>query len=472
MRHHLSALGLLLTLSTPVIAQVPSAPVWSGHEVETVYLAPTFRTCHEGNIYSLETSEKEHTFSVFQPAGTLVKKTLPRKGPKNHVDINAMTIVGGQPCIVFDEWDVKTGELNVFVQRYTTELEIDGAAVPLGKIPLDPKSYAGWQLVFDVMRSPDGSKNLFLFDRLQSGGIKLAMCWVTDDDLDILWKGIYRIPVQAVGSESDVWLMDNGHVIMRMSAVVLEQEDVKEKKDGTLKVKDVQNPYKHSSTSWYEMFGETFNKWSEDLADDSESNYRPLQVGDKVVLAGVRRTGPRKSPDLQWVLLEVKDGFDPKPLQNGTLKVDPKNFEWNVRAALDKQGAVYITMKQEEGVYMVKVDPARGLEWERNLNWDETAFSALGDRMASLTTLSKDQLEKLEAGRPWRPAIGNFTLTPLLLSVDPDGQNRTMRVLPIAEQEVQKHWSYNNNIFRECGCYISGSHSKKRKGMVRVDFTD
>jgi len=105
--------------------------------------------------------------------------------------------------LLIQSWNKGTGEVAIFVQPLEQDdLRPSGTLTKVGVVPLDPRSYKGDPLGLRFVASPERSKNLVYFDGIQSGGIKLAMCWVLDDEDGPIWDAAYRIPVQAFGANT------------------------------------------------------------------------------------------------------------------------------------------------------------------------------------------------------------------------------------------------------------------------------
>lgn len=304
---------LAICAATATSAQRPKSPVRTG-----VLITPKFASypydgreygCGDGIVAAVwNTKKDDFKLMTVGPKGEKQVRDLPLAVERNvHRPVNAVAVIGGKPCVFYDRWDKKTGVVSLFAQRYAMpSLESDGPELSLGDMPLDPKSYDGSRLTFDIKKSPDGKQTLLMFDRIQAGGIKLALCWVLDNELNIAWKGGYQLPVQAAESQSDYWIMDNGYVYYTVKAVNLDEKDLKEKKDGTTAVKKNQSVVKHGSTTWFELHGETFNQWSGGH-DQNLPDMMPIQAGNHLLFAGIEAREDKRGSD-SWVLYDAGEG--------------------------------------------------------------------------------------------------------------------------------------------------------------------
>ncbi len=378
-------------------------------------------------------------------------------------------VVGGRPCIVYTTWEKKTGVVTVMVQPYTTEWAVDGAPVTIGTIPLDPKSYQGWSIHVTVQASPDQEKVLFLFDDLQSGGVKLALCWVLDNELNPLWKGGYRIPVQATGSRRSVRILDNGHVYLRMQAVVLNEDNTKEKKDGSLQVKTSTANDKPEST-WYELHGETFNMWDTQVASLNGSLLgMPILLGDRLFLGGYLKNSDKKDRNLRWAVVELGDGLTPTLVANGQAG-EHKGATADSDLLTDKSGNPYLLLNTEGMTHVVGFGPDMAVKWSKGAPWS-TALALPREAGLYMPVMGRSGMWKdVNAGKP---STGEAYFTnvfgPMMLLWGPDGSHSYHRLLPDDEgYERNAGFYFDFATMGTCGCYVDRSHEKEHPGMVRV----
>lgn len=477
---------LLLAMLAPACAsaQGPGKPVLSGVPIRSssVALYPDYEyACGQGTI-AAGWVEKSGVINLmaFSPAGEVHQRSLPLSVVnKVHVPLNTVAMIGGKPCVLYDRWDKETGAVSLAMQRYSLPLlEEEGPEVAIGEIPLSPKSYRGWRLHFEVRHSPDGKKTLLFYDKIEQGGIKLAMCWVLDNDLNILWNGVYRIPVQARDSQSECWLMNNGHVYLLMKALALDEGDLKESETGAPQLKKERVSYNKNTYAWYELHGETFNRW-EGAAE--QNDLWPLQVGMRVYFAGLEYDAGDiwHVKDATWVVYDADEsGLDPKRLAKGRLNGesprwyygDPgRSKSW---ATTDNQGNIYISQIVKGGTAMLKLNADAKVEWEKLLNWDNALFFPRGDQLNSYLYLENGQGRKAIAGEPFhgRGTVGQPYRRPYLMNLNRDGTSRTVAILP--EDEKVEIYTYDAmDVMRDCGCFVYQSNTKP-KGLARINLSE
>jgi hypothetical protein len=490
MKLHSAVFLLAVLVPAGASAQGPGKPVLSGVPIEPSYLVASqdytqvedFEyACGEGTIIASWVEKSgEINLMAFPPTGEVHQRHLPLAVvDKVHIPLNAVAMVGGKPCVLYDRWDRGTGAVSLVLQRYTLPLlEEEGPEVVIGEISLSPESYHGSRLHFEVRHSPDGEKTLLFFDKIKQGGIKLALCWVVDNDLNILWNGVYRIPVQARDSQSECWLMNNGHVYLLAKALALEEGDLKESASGAPELKKERVSYNKNTYAWYELYGETFNHWE---GAAKQNDLWPLQVGKRVYFAGFEyaENDTWHVKDAQWVVYDAhEDGLEPKRLAQGKLNGkhaayydgdEGRSRSW---ATTDNQGSTYITQIVKGGTAMVKLNADAQVEWEKLLNWDNALFFPRGDQLISYLYLEKGQGKKAVAGESFhgRGTVGQPLRRPYWMSLNHDGTSRTWAVLPADEKKDTYNYDALD-VMRDCGCYIYRSKTKP-KGLARVDLSE
>ncbi|MBS1583909.1 MAG: hypothetical protein JST66_17055 [Bacteroidetes bacterium] len=396
------------------------------------------------------------------------------KEQKNHNNLNAFFVSGGSPWIIYDDWDKATGEVHLFAQRYTTSsFTPDEGPIPLGVIPLDARSYDGAHLHIEVIPSPDRTKMLFLFDDIQSGGIKLAMCWVTDTDLNVLWKGAYRIPVQAMGSYSSAFLLDNGHAYMRVHAVVLNGDNVKEKKDGSVAVKTETHVSKYSRDTWYELHGETFQKWDAKVPG-MPGNFigQPVMAEGSVVMNGVLSSdeeGRKRDKHLIWVQARMSEAFVPEPIASGRSILEAEEVEV-CAAQRTPSGATYVHAFTAGHLYLFKIGTDHTLEWEHEAPWGSNEAYVQGEHLLMPILGLQGDLKDAQAGKKWsdHPYTGTGYI-PMIMIWDPSGAHTVQGLLPdgVGRSGLRAYSGHFDTI-DACGCFVDHSQEKEHPGLVRV----
>ena len=157
-------------------------------------------------------------------------------------------------------WQKETGVVSLYLEAVSDEPGKLNTPLKIGEVPLDRKSYSGTALEVRPIPSPDGSKLLLYFDGIQSNDIKFAMCWVLDPSLDLLWNSIYRLPVQSLGARTTVHLYNSGAVSVAVNAVVLNDENTKEKRDGSSAAKVDHTYYNALEYTFFALHGDMFGR--------------------------------------------------------------------------------------------------------------------------------------------------------------------------------------------------------------------
>lgn len=386
---------------------------------------------------------------------------------KGRDNLNAFFMLGERPCAVYDRWDEGTGRVTLYAQAFTPDLDPDGAAVQVGVIPLDAKSYQGSHLNVSPIESPDRSKVLLLFDDIQSGGIKLAMCWVFNAALEPLWQGAYRLPVQSYGAGSTAYLLDNGHVYMRMNGVVLTEDNVKEKKDGSLQAKTDKKYWKHDVTTWYELHGETFHMWDCKLPSLKGSfSGIPMLLDGRVVMGG-RVVFDDEDARPTWVFVALNEGMVPEVLTSGPPPATDDDALDSFQLLVDRSGHAYLKHDKGWNGTLIKFDGTFRPQWERPIPATGTIYM-FEDRLYMPLFGTQDDREDLEKGERWRPHCASRRCTPFVLAWNAQGERTSRSLLP--EGTTDAH-IYDNGGFKSierCGAYVDQTYDKKRPGLVRL----
>lgn len=441
-------------------------------------LSVTWECSSDGTAYALASlGPKKPKFVgyVFPPkeqgAAFTVPVSLP--GREMHYNLNRFTIVGERPCLVYDIWEKSSGKVTFFAQRFTTAFEPDGPAVELGQIALDPKTYSGFPLKLEAIHSADRSKVLFLFTDIKLQGVKLAFCWVMDAELELIWRGAYRLPVIAKNSSTEAYMRNDGHVFVRLRALELNEETATEKKDGTVKVISKSGDYWRNNLSekWFELYGETFNEWKGDLPGFGNSfSGSIIPEGDRLLMAGFAYREDEKDPIPQWVILEMGPDLTPNILSTGPTEFKKKDLKGSVLTSSD--GGIFLHGLTNGEAFVVRFNNELEKAWERRSSWGYTYFHpskayVFNDRLLLPTIGSSSNLAELETGDKWSTKVlGRYF--PMLLSWDVEGSRTARTLMDKGERNVTESYSSNFDTFGSCGCYIDMSYDKKVKGMVRV----
>ncbi|MEZ4806563.1 MAG: hypothetical protein R2815_03715 [Flavobacteriales bacterium] len=401
--------------------------------------------------------------------GSALERPIDLPVQKNHDTFNSFCVLGGRPCVVYDTWDKKTGVVTVMAQRYTEQFLPDGTPVQLGKIPLDAKSYGGGRIRIQAYQSPDNSKTLFLFDDIQMGGIKLAMCWVVDNELELVWGGAYRIPVASYGSSSATWVMDNGDVLMRINAVVLDEDNTKEKRDGSTQVKNSVMNDKQSST-FYRLHGETFVMWDAELPGLNGSfEGAPTMIGDRILMGGYVKPNERRSKARTWVVLEMDEKMAPTVVASGSAsREEPISFGKLVSGP----DQTYLLLDHRGYVTVMKLDKEMRVEWEHSSPWEGVGAYVHGDHLYMPALGRNSNWKDVQDGKEWdEGAYVSNGFWPMLLRWDATGGKSLHRFLPEdVDSARQRGWGADFRSIGSCGCYVDHSYEKAHPGLVRVQL--
>src|SRR5690606_4193672 len=149
------------------MAQSPQPPQWSEEipEFDKSASLTNGLCCTNQVVYGAFWHLKPLTRLVkLSPDGQVEARVAALPHTKKHDALNAFAVIGGRPCVVYNEWDKKTGVLTLSLQAYSPALEPEGATVALGTIPLNPKTYYGARIRLSTAQSADRSKTLFYFD--------------------------------------------------------------------------------------------------------------------------------------------------------------------------------------------------------------------------------------------------------------------------------------------------------------------
>lgn len=469
-----TATALLSCLFFIGMAQSPQPPQWS-EEIPEFDKTATFHngsSCAAQVVYGAFTHFKPLTRLVkLSPDGQVETRVAALPHTKKHDAFNAFALIGGRPCVVYNEWDKKTGVLTLSLQPYSPALEPEGAPVALGTIPLNPKTYYGTPIWLSTARSADRSKTLFYFDEIQQGNIKLGMYWVVDENLELLWSGAYRIPVVALGSETSTWVANNGHVYVRVTAVGLEDVKVKDKKDGTQALRTQVVPWRNRSTAWYEMFGETFNKWAPDTEDgEVHWNLGFANHGNTNILASLRTSGSKKDITHEWIVLRLEDGLRPVLLGQGPATNAPGEMAYKPNAMTDGAGNVYVSALFEQGTYLSRIEQGSTAAWGKMLAWKHPEFYLFKDQALSMGRIPKDRMEEVLDGVPFNALWPARTAEGLMaIVVGPDGQDKRLTLMSPDEHRHNPSYLIDTELLTDCGHYINLSNKRKCFVTMKLD---
>lgn len=165
-----------------------------------------------------------------------------------------------QRCLLAQDWDKKTGIVDLYIQACDGSLVPEGEVLKFGTINLKQKEYVGEPLNVIPRVSEDGSKVLLYFDEIEVDNFKMAMCWVLGTSFVPIWNGSYKLPVQAYKAISSVDLLENGSVSVAVKGIPVGEDNVREKSDGSTKAKVNQAVRFHDQTTMFVLFDKVFLK--------------------------------------------------------------------------------------------------------------------------------------------------------------------------------------------------------------------
>ncbi|MEO7080872.1 MAG: hypothetical protein ABIY71_05060, partial [Flavobacteriales bacterium] len=349
-------------------AQTPLAPQWSNVPFTDRGKVPEdIRAfCVDGVTYAFADVveyKDEYVGYIFPKDGPVVRREVELPKQSGQRIYSAFCVVGNTPSVVYTNRDKKTAVVSLFLQAFHSDsFEPDGPPMKLGDLPLT-KAYDGSAIRISTLPSPDRSKMLFLCEDLEQGGVKLALCWVLDRDLNPVWNGQYRIPKLAYGSASWSYFMDDGAVYMTAFGLNLTKELVKEQKDGTFVAKNNAEPQelKNRTSDWYSIKGDAFHTWDGSVAGlPGTFSGTPVMQEGRVVMAGMMAMKGGPENEGTYVLLGMSDVLTPRVIKSGKSTVR----YGVVRAMTSEAGNIYVALGGVNEMHMIKLNAAGDLLWE------------------------------------------------------------------------------------------------------------
>lgn|GEM_PF-5103107 len=465
LRNILLASLTALSAYTGLRAQTFGAPEWSNvpftdkGKVPWAVYGPYCAGGASFALASMVAMQEDYVGYIWPQGGPVVRKTVEFPHQKGHFSFSGFCVIGGKPCVLYSLWDKKTDEVSVFLQAYSaSSFDPDGTPMKICALPF-AKSYDGSMVIFTILPSPDGSKMLFLYDNIQQGGFKLALCWAIDSEMSPLWSGQYRIPMQAYGSSANSFFLDNGHLYMSVDGVALTADNVKEKDDGSLKAKTDAKYWKHSDMKWYDMHGEAFREWDCSVPGmPGAFRGSPVMADDQVVMAGLMT----QEEGATYVLLKMNDAFAPEVIKSGN------STSWAglaVRSTTNKAGDIFISDDVGQGVQVMKLNNAGDVQWERTKADRSLRANAVGDQLFFVSIATKSSLKDINDGK-----VPDLMLSgkpfPIISAFDADGNSKVDRAF--SEDARVKSAAYMNLAVDHCGCYTAVSEDKQHPGLARV----
>lgn len=386
---------------------------------------------------------------------------------KNIKPVEAFFMAGDKPAYVERTWDAKAGKVGLRAQLLDpVSLEPDGPPVKVGDIPLESYLHT-LSLGIDVMPSPDGSKLLFCFDRVQSGGMQVAMLWVTDAQLEPVWNGVYKVPTQALGYQRELLFDDNGAAYFEVNAILLETDDVKVRSDGSQKVKVKGNYINKRSHTWFRMRDKEYSMWDGTLPDGRVvGNMSMALVNDRLVIGGfIEEDGV-----CDWVRVTLDEAFSPTDLHSGHV-VRPKTKGLEVlKLVPGENGETYLYGHVEyRNTLIVLIDGAGKASWETSIEgpslWS-TGFSKDGTLYIPQSG-AEESVAKLMGAGEWKAP--GMKLHPVLISVDRAGKVHAQDLIPASMSGTYPSWTGFDRM-AACNGYATIGRLDDATGIISVVF--
>ncbi len=399
---------------------------------------------------------------------------LPTWGKGEDLRVRVVFMAGERPAALYRIWSKKTGLVTLHAQALDpATLENDGAPVNIGEIPFDARSYLGDGPYMTVTPSPDGSKLLFYFDKIKLQGFQLVMCWVTSKDLEPIWSGVYRVPAQSAGFQATMKFADDAAVYLSVEAVLLSEDDVKEKQDGSLKAKEKANYHNKKEQTFFKLRGEEFRMW-----DGALPNGWGLQSGDLTVAGGQLYVGglalaPDGKRASHWAYAQLDGSFQPGDLKTYLLPAgDHKDLSFK-HLILDDSGDKYFIAMDRKRM-MVKALDARDVHrWDGTLGLDDWGFAVAFVHNGKLRIgrmCQHDQVGHETSGE--LKTIGAGFYYPVLVTFDERGRTRQETLVRKEDGGRRGNFVLNTDIslIQRAGFFFEHTNDdiKDRSGIVMV----
>ncbi len=389
-------------------------------------------------------------------------------------DVRTFFLAGNKPAIVHKAWNNKSGEVGLFAQSFDPQTLEASASIKIGSIPFDPKSYGGGGPVIRVVRSSDNSKLLFYFDRIKLQGVQLVMCWVTDNDFEPIWSGVYRVPAQSEGFSASVDLADDGGVYLSVEAVLLTEDAVKEKSDGSIKVKT--KSLKNKEVSVFKLHEKEFLHWDGMLEGGMELHGVQLSEHQGVMYyGGVGSIGDAERPT-SWVTGRLGPDLSPSAttvIPFRSKERQPRDFH---HFAMGDKGRKYLVGYAPGYTTVCSISPDGELDWESVVKWEELEQFPLGRSLVVVNGLARMFAYNLGsqdgAKRPdevIQKSIGNTT--PLMITFKEDGQP-VIQELANKDHGAARRMLYtvwpHYDLIPQCGFFVEACYDSKVDGVYVV----
>lgn len=413
----------LIVLTTGVLAQRAGTPVTISIEPKGKYESFSDPRIRNGSFYRwayLKARSPEENV-------VLIKGSLSSAAQIEEITVRPAPVpeklIGhyvhdplGAPMQVLQSWDKGSGRVTVYMQRRAPEdLSAAGPLIEVGVIPLDPRSYEGRWLNMRTLISADSTKRALYFDGIQSGGVKLALCWVFDENDAPLWNGGYRIPVQAVGAETDAFLTNAGEVVVMVTAIMLDEDNTKEKKDGQVEVKVEKVWYNKRKDTYFLLNGDRFLSWDGQLEGDIKAgNVKVAQGANGLEFLAVYNKGDRKDATFEFAYGTMSAEFEPDVMNRGPA---PGSFIELHHAP----GVGFTGGSNNDDVFTVmRFDESGDVAWRHEAKFQSgdtwRSFFMAGEHFVCYDSFSPSSLKNLLEGEAAKREMNTYVSLPGLIS--------------------------------------------------------
>lgn len=361
--------------------------------------------------------------------GTQEEIRLPEPTAPGEVIASYLTTKSERLRLLIQSWDKATGEVTIFIQPYEADgLRPSGPLTKVGVVPLDRGSYNGRPLGLWYFDSPDGSKNLVYFDGIQSGGIKLAMCWVIDDEGESVWHAAYRIPVQAYGAQTTVSFTNLGAVIVEVEAVLLDERNTVENRDGEMKAKVDKTFYGKTDQTFFLLSGDVFLNWDGTLPGSAETKLYKVVSGPDGLYFLASTVEGKKDEVNEWVFGRMDNFFKPEVIATGKLSAP------FVKILNDSKSGPYGICRDREDIAVLKFGLDGTLQWmhEAPLSRDSYTndFQIAADRLVYCYSWSPGSIKNLTEGSAAKLDLNAYIRIPTVISWK-DGNRAILPLYPL-----------------------------------------
>lgn len=237
-------------------------------------------------------------------------------------------------------------------------------------------------------------------------------------------------------------------------------------KDGRVTVKSNNDD---PSYTWFEMHGETLNKWNMEVPGlDGHLYGSPLEVDGKLLIGGGLWSTDKDGP-ARWAIVEMGAGLVPSTVAQGDCKVLKRGGMG--RLVKGANGNLHISVWGSGMLWVARLGADLQPIWDDVTGWGSDEAYFVGDRVVMpIMGLSK-QLKDVEGGGSWSSSVVIVGYEPMALIWGPDGKHSYHRLLPKGvEAERPNIDTYSFQPIQACGCFVDRSYDKGHPGMVRVAF--